>query len=354
MKILHYVDEANLAWAKPWIQLLLQLEKKGCENIVLCPPNGSLSRFLEDYSIPHMVAEAWTPWLPAGCRKVRKAIDSIRPHILHTRLSSAARIGGYWGKRLGIPVVSTIDKYPKKKYYMNSDMIVGCSAAVSRHMENTGFPAEKIVTIHNPVDVEYYCRDDKTRESFRKKSGLRDDESLFLGLGRFIDWKAFDILIRACARISSSKKWKLWLVGDGPDREKLHGLVSECNMDGSTVFWGYAEDVRPYMWAADLFVQPSNKPEGFSLALLEAMASGLPVAATKIGGTLDILCGGDEGQLFAVDDVEALRGILERFLALPKGEKDRMGRNAANVASRFSTSVIAGRYAALYEKILVS
>ena len=348
MRILHYVNEANLAWGRPWVQLLLSLEEMGLRNVVLCPPGGTLARLLEEYSVPHIYSGALVPWFPPFCKGVGNAIEKIRPDVLHTRLSSAAFIGGYWGSRLGIPVVSTIDKYPRKKYYyMNSGVIVGCSAAVSAHMEKIGFPADRIVTIRNPVDSDSYQRSSEERSRIRNTAGVSEDDVVFLGLGRFVDWKAFDILIQACARIPKTAKWRLWLVGDGPEHKKLKRLVDEYALEDRTLFWGYVSDVRPFLWGADFFVQPSNKPEGFSLALLEAMAAGLPAAATKIGGTLDIL---DGGGVFPCepDDVEELRAILETFLSLSKEERDALGRDSLKSSSRFSVQVIAKQYSELY------
>ncbi|NLK18953.1 MAG: glycosyltransferase, partial [Synergistaceae bacterium] len=289
MKILHYVDEANLAWGRPWMQLILTLEKNGFANTVLCPPGGILSGFLKEHSVPAIYANAPLPWLPPLCHEVGWAIKRAAPDIIHTRLSSAAKIGGYWGKKLAVPVISTIDKYPKLKYYKNTNVAVGCSSAVTSHMIEAGFPEEQTVTIHNPVDGDFYRFNQDERESFRARAGVGPEETVLLGLGRFIDWKAFDLLIKACSSIKHLPDWRLWLVGDGPDRQKLESMADRLGLRDKATFWGFATDIRPFLWASDLFIQPSNKPEGFSLAILEAMAAGLPAAATTIGGTLDLL-----------------------------------------------------------------
>lgn len=350
MKILHYVDEANLAWGRPWMQLILTLEKKGFANTALCPPGGTLSGFLEEHSVPAIYAGAPAPWLPPLCREVGRAIKRAAPDIIHTRLSSAARIGGYWGKQLAVPVISTIDKYPKLKYYKNTQVAVGCSTAVTRHMIQAGFPEEQTVTIHNPVDGGFYRFNQDERESFRAKAGIRPEETVLLGLGRFIDWKAFDLLIEACSAIKDLPGWRLWLVGDGPDRQKLESMADRLGIRDKTTFWGFATDIRPFLWSSDLFIQPSNKPEGFSLAILEAMAAGLPAAATKIGGTLDLIDGGGLSP-FEVGDGEALAAILKNFLSMPREGRKKQGDEAVKSASRFYLDAIAAKYGELYKKV---
>lgn len=351
MKILHYVDEANLAWGRPWVQLILELEKLGFKNTVLCPPSGTLARLLEEYSIPAVFAKANVPWYPLLCRQIALTIREIKPDIIHTRLSAAAAVGGHWGRRYGIPVVSTIDKYPKLKYYKNSTAVVGCSTAVSEHMRAIGFPPNRIATIHNPVELPLYAPRREERLKIRAKGGAAEDEIVFLGLGRLIDWKAFHTLIEACAMLRTNAPWRLWLVGDGPERQNLQGLVKKHHIENRTTFWGHASDVRPFLWGGDLFVQPSNKPEGFSLALLEALAAGLPAAATNIGGALDLLHS-DAVTPFNVDDPLGLAKSLNNFISLTGEERKRLSVESVRLASDYSVEAIAERYGELYRRII--
>ncbi|MDD4438546.1 MAG: glycosyltransferase family 4 protein [Tissierellia bacterium] len=349
MKILHYVNEGNLAWVQPWMQLLDALRRKGVNNIIICPEEGTLSSIARDYNFETRTCTSTIPWAPALCIKVGEAIKEISPDLIHTRLSSAAAIGGYWGKKLNIPVVATLDKYPKTKYYVNVAHLVGCSRAVSKHMVDQGISEEKVSTIHNPILYERYVRDLNVRADFRKKAGLKEDQIVVLGAGRFVDWKAFDVLIKAAAKIESNRDWVLWLVGDGPERKHLEELVDKYALKKRTSFWGFASDIRPYLWASDVFVQPSNKPEGFSLMLLEAMASGLPAIATDIGGTLDILEDDVNGWLIKPNDIEGLSRIISS--ALNNKSLKAMAYNATEKASLFQVEPLAEQYMHLYESL---
>ena len=336
MKILHYVDENYLVWAKPWLQLISYLENSGVQNHILCRPGGTLGGYVAEAGLSLSTYKPLVASLPHLCLGISSIIRRIKPDILHTRLSSAAMIGGYWGKRLGLPVVSTIDKYPKKKYYLNSTRLIPCSSAVASHMKGQGFSDSDMELIYNPVDIDLYRRDSRRREYFRQTHDIGPGDFIILGAGRFVDWKGFDSLVKACSIVHKkkeiSRKWQIWLVGDGPEMQNYRKCVSDSGLEAKTTFWGFQSDIKQFLWAADLLVQPSREPEGFSLMLLEAMAAGLPVIATAIGGSLDIIDDEQSGWLFEPDDVQKLATILQRILLAETLEDyaDRAQKKAAD------------------------
>jgi len=263
-------------------------------------------------------------------------------------------IGGYWGKRLGIPVVSTIDKYPKKKYYLDCDKLIPCSSAVASHMKSLGFSESAMEMIYNPVDMVEYSRDISRRKAFRRKYNINEHDFVILGAGRFVDWKGFDSLIRACSLLRKEteieKNWHLWLVGDGPEMSRYKKCASESNVSDKTTFWGFQNEIKQFLWAADLFVQPSREPEGFSLMLLESMAAGLPAIATAIGGTLDIIDDNQSGWLFEPGDIQKLSVILKKLLKAESLAKYTY--NARRKAENFSVETIGEQTIRFYETLL--
>ena len=354
MKILHYVDENMLLWARPWLQLIKYLEGQGVQNHILCRPGGSLDKHVIENNIGLSTYKPFLPSLPQSCLGISTIIKRIKPDIIHTRLSSAAMIGGYWGKRMGVPVVSTIDKYPKKRYYLDSDMLIPCSSAVASHMRSLGFSESVMKLIYNPVNMDEYRKDFPRREDFRRQHNIAEDDFIILGAGRFIDWKGFDSLIQACSKLCKAneikKNWKLWLVGDGPEMSMYKKCVSDFNMEEKTTFWGFQSNIKSFLWAADLFVQPSREPEGFSLMLLEAMAAGLPAIATAIGGTLDIVDDNQSGWLFEPDDVQKLTATLHRILL--SDTLDKYSANAELKADIFSVEKIGYQTSRFYETVI--
>ncbi|HPU69617.1 MAG TPA: glycosyltransferase family 4 protein [Acetomicrobium flavidum] len=348
MRILHYVDENRLSWAQAWIQLLEALRKKGIENFVLCRPGGTLHEMLAQKGFTVFTCKPAIPWAPPLCACIKDVIKAVKPDVIHTRLSQAALLGGYWGKRLGVPVLCTVDKYPKAKYYKYAAHLAACSNDVARHMISQGFDGKKVTVVSNPIDVSRYEKPKSYVPQMRKSKSIPQDIPVILAAGRFVDWKGFDVLIKACAKLAGVD-FRLWLAGDGPQRKALENLAVGLGMTSHITFWGFLDDIRPLMWEADLFVLPSKTPEPFGIVALEAMACGLPIVATNAGGVLDFVnesC----GWLVRPNDSDDLAAVIKEALSC-----DRIRRTKAIAAKEkalnFDVSEIAEQYAALYRKL---
>ena len=349
MKVLHYVDDNVLSWAHPWIQTLAALRELGCESVVVCRPGGTLAALVEEagFSVRlYKPALSACPWLSLGLRDIIKAES---PDLIHTRLSSAARLGGWWGARLSLPVLATVDKFPKAKYYRKATRLLPCSSSAANHMASLGFARRDMTVIYNAIDVARYARNEKARQELRRSLDIPDDTAIFLGMGRFVDWKGFDDLIRAFALFLRERDgdFRLWLLGDGAERPALEALAEELGVSERVRFWGFMEDVRPYLWGADVYAHPSWGEEAFGLSLLEAMAAGLPCVASESGGMPEIL-NGRAGLLFPRRDIAGLvRGMEEAGR-----EASRLGAAALARAWDFDAAAIARQTWAVYQKIL--
>jgi len=201
VKILHFVNENRLSWVEPYIQLISYLDASGADNILMCNPGGTLSTKARAKGIKVLEYKPVLPAVPLFSRKAGEIILKTAPDIIHTRLSSASLIGGYWGKRLDIPVISTIDKFAKIKYNRFSDVSVAVSSSIKDWMKGYGYKSEKIEVIPNPVDVKFYSLNQEVRDETRKKWGIEDNEIVIAGAGRFEHEKGFDVLIKAVERL---------------------------------------------------------------------------------------------------------------------------------------------------------
>lgn len=310
MKILHYVDENRLSWAIPWTQIIGSLGSKGIKNVVVCRPGGTLSEILSNAGIDHFEYCPLVPAVPVLCKGFERLLKLIKPDIIHTRLSSAANIAGYWAKRTGIPLVSTVDKFPKARYYKNADCLVAVSNSVLAHCSSWGLQGIPIKVIPNSLDVRRYRPSGFDRKSFRSQHSLDPCGRVILGAGRLVSWKGFDLLLRSLSPIADKWKVELWIAGSGPEETKLRELAKELSVN--IKFWGFVSDIRPLMWASDLFVLPSVEPEPFGLVLLEAMAAGVPVIASRAGGAMDLV--EREDLLFRPGDASDLGAKIEAIL----------------------------------------
>ena len=355
MKILHYVDENNLSWARPYVQILKELRKFETENIVVCRPSGTLADLMRNSGFEVHEYKPLISSMPCINRGFCEILKHVKPDLIHTRLSSAANIAGYWGKKLKIPVLATIDKFPKKKYYENATKILPCSTPVADFMEAQGFSKERILILPNAVDVKFYEKNFEIRKEIRSRENLSDENICFLGVGRFVDWKGFDDLIKAFAEFLKNqrdhKKFFLWLAGDGQERKKLELLTKKLNLQSCVKFWGFVDDVRPLLWASDIYVHPSWGDEAFGLSLLEAMSAGLPVIASESGGMTEIL-NNSQGLLFPRRDTKKL---AEKMSELAKNIKkaDVLKFASLSRAQDFNVKIIAKKILEIYKKIII-
>lgn len=356
MKVLHYVDESNLAWGETWVQLLAELAMHGVENFVACRDYGTLTERLAKNGIRFGLCRPVSQMLPFTNTKLGGFIDEFKPDLIHTRLSSAAKIGGWWGKHKHIPVLQTIDKYPKLKYHKDGDFFAACSSSVRDYFVSLGVPREKIAVVHNPIDVSKYARDETVRHEIRSSYNVADGVKIVLAAGRFVDWKGFDVLIKGYDLYLSeheedADKSLFWLIGDGEEKEKLTNLAANARFSDRIKIFPFAKDVRPYMWAADLFVLPSKTPEPFGIVLLEAMACGLPAIATNAGGPLDIIEEGVSGWFAEPGDYASIAESLKRALASGDAAAN-MAKHALQRASVFNIHDICAATIKLYEKVI--
>ena len=351
IKILHYVDENILSWARPYVQILEELRNLGAENIIVCRPGGTLSDMLKNSGFEVHEYKPLISSLAFFDLGFHKILKSVKPDLIHTRLSSAANIGGYWGKKLNIPVLAAVDKFPKKKYYKNVTKILPCSTPVADFMASQGISREKMTVLFNAVDVDFYAKNISMRNEFRKRENLNEKNICFLGMGRFVDWKGFDDLIKAFAEFlknqNNNEKFFLWLAGDGPERGKLESLAKELNIDKQIKFFGFVNDVRNLLWASDVYIHPSWGDEAFGLSLLEAMSAGLPVIASESGGMTEIL-NNSQGLLFPRRNIKKLSEQMNEALK----KADVLSAASLLRAKDFDVKIIAEKTLDIYFLIL--
>jgi glycosyltransferase involved in cell wall biosynthesis len=226
--------------------------------------------------------------------------------------------------------------------------IVHVSESQAREAASLGLaPPSSSHVIVNGIDAARIAASSRPREEARHALGL-DPEALVLGtVARFDPVKALDTLLRAFALTAAEPAAHLVVIGDGPERSRLRALAGSLGIEDRVRFPGFIAEASRLLSAVDLYVSASRK-EGLPLAILEAMASGLPVAATRAPGHVDVVEEGVTGLLVTPDDHRALGQAMGDLLAEP-GVRAAMGQaGRRRVEERFSASRMAAETADLY------
>jgi len=143
---------------------------------------------------------------------------------------------------------------------------------------------------------------------------------------------------------------ELWLIGEGPDMEAVESILQQGQVENDVRYWGLQHDVAPLLAQADLLLMTS-KSESFCLAALEAMACGVPVLATRVGGVPEVVLDGESGFLFPVGDHETAVRMAVDLLSNPS-QHQAMRVMAGHHAARFGHHEIVPLYENLYQRLL--
>lgn len=167
---------------------------------------------------------------------------------------------------------------------------------------------------------------------------------------RLVPLKGLAYLVEAIASLRTEFSVRLQIAGDGPEREALENLVSRLSLQDGVEFLGWRPALQEVFSRWDVFALPSLE-EGFGMAALEAMAAGLPVVATDVGGLPELVQHGKTGLLVKPGDASALAGALREFALNPRWARE-MGTAAAEQAhSKFSAEQMAQSIAHIYEAL---
>lgn len=211
-------------------------------------------------------------------------------------------------------------------------------------------PANKACTVLNAVPIDHFFITPENRSWARQSLGLTN-EGLIVGcVGRLVELKNHAALIKIWPEVLRTRSdAKLVLIGDGPLRNTLQRLAEDLQVSEHIVFAGLREDVARLLPALDIFTLPSFT-EGVSIALLEAMATGLPPLASAVGGNMEVIRDGKTGLLFDLQQAPSLQQTLLKLI----GDDILRAQLASNARTwahaNASLDVLTTRYASLYDE----
>ena len=193
------------------------------------------------------------------------------------------------------------------------------------------FPPRRTITVHNGISVSNFSPSKLDGLATRSRLGIGSDEFLLICAARLSEVKGIDILLQAIAgAVRRGVACKCLIAGDGPLRENLARQTEELHLSDRVYFIGFQRDVRPFLHAASAFILTSHL-EGLPLAVLEAMACGLPCIVTNVGGSADAVKHGINGLVIAPGSVGEAENAIVR-LATQDAERLQMASKARSIA----------------------
>lgn len=260
-----------------------------------------------------------------------------------TGIPRAAVVHGYTAEDRKVAAFEAVDR----RLLRRVAAVVAVSAATRDALRDAGVPADRLHLVENAIDVDRVAAEAAAgRDAVRRAWALAEGERAVVALGRFSPEKGHATLVDAFRTVVADVPTaRLVLVGDGVLEADLRRAAAALPA-GCVVFAGWRTDPARCLGAADVFVLPSLR-EGLPLAVLEAMAAGVPVCATAVGGVPEALDGGACGVLVAPGDAPGLADALRRLLRSP----DEAGRWAAAARARVRARYDAAPQAAALERL---
>jgi len=367
-RVLHLIDSFDLGGAQTvLLDLVRHLPAQGFEiEVAAMHGRGVFCSTFEELGVrTHSLSRSKVP--PNYLFRLPVLLARKRFDILHTHLFGSIWIGVPIAALLRIPVRIVHDhcndaKRHKSRFTLYIDSLVNrlahATLAVSKStcdflLTHEGLVQEQVHLVYNGVCTQTFAPPSPSERSDARASfGIAPEEFVIGGVGRFVKQKNFSVLLDAVAAlIPKTPHLRLLLAGEGPLESELRSQAMRLGINERVIFAGFVRNRVALYHALDCLALPSLF-EGLPMALLEAMASGCPVVASKVDGMAEILTSGHNGLLFSLTEPGALRDTLA-YIIHDKALRCSLACAARSfVLKSFSAATQAARVAEIYRKEL--
>jgi glycosyltransferase involved in cell wall biosynthesis len=385
IRILRVIARLNMGGPAIHVSnLAAGLEPRGYETTLVA---GTLARgedsmaFLADrlgirvLTVPELQREVSPVHDARSIRQMTSIIRELRPHILHTHTAKAGAIAraaalvagdarppvvvhtfhGHVLKGYFDPLRTRVFKQVEKSLARTTDALIAVSPEVRDELVAAGIaPLEKFTVIRLGIPLEERLGDASADLDYRKLYGIPEDAFVVGWVGRMTAVKDTDAVLEIVrAARARGVDAVLVMVGDGPDRDRLEELAHALGIARSTFFVGYQAEVAGFYRLFDAFLLPSVN-EGTPVSAIEALASGTPVVATRVGGVPDVVRDGEDGFLFEPGDVDSAATRLVELASDPSLREAFGQSGRARVLERYSVARLVDDVDRLYRSQLVA
>jgi glycosyltransferase involved in cell wall biosynthesis len=293
--------------------------------------------------------------------RLHRALRTLRPEIVHSHLHVLRYALPSLLLLKGMSTLHTVHNLAERevesrarciqRYAFNHGVVpVAVSDEVAQSLKPL-YGIHSCRVIPNGIPTSQYAHPSVSRKEWRVKAGFRDDHVLFVCVARFAEQKNHALLLDAFAkRPAANPNAHLVLVGDGPLREQLQAQAKSLGLAERIHFMGVRTDIPEILKAMDVFVLSSDW-EGNPLSVMEAMAAGLPIISTAVGGVPGLLSNGKEGLLEERGDAAGLANSMAFLLESPDARRAMGAAAAQRAKAHFDVSAMVQQYEQLYEHL---
>jgi glycosyltransferase involved in cell wall biosynthesis len=325
---------------RSFVDLCAELLMRGHQVLAVCEARGAALPMLRALpGLDIVTVRVWGAWDPLARVAISRALRARRVEVVQCHLARAAHLGGAAARRLGLPTLAKTHNYVDLKYYRSIDCLVPTTRAQDVYLVEHGIPPDRVHRIPN------FSRLPATPAAGHALA----TPARVLALGRLVEKKGFDVLLDALDLLAARRPaaaLEVVIAGDGPLRAALEARARRLPVTIAVRFVGWVDAVAPLFATADLFVLPS-RDEPFGIVVLEAMASGVPIVATRTAGPLEVL-DADTAQLIPIGDATALAQAIADFLTDPSAARRRADGAAQAYRERYSADAVVPQYERLY------
>ncbi len=300
-------------------------------------------QFAEIGSITVNPVTVFGNWDIYAVRRIKTLIKSFSPDIVHAHLARASHIAGKSCHDIQVPLVVKTHNYVNLKYYQYVDMFITTTNDQKDYLIRHHIDALNVSVIPN-------------FSSLNIKNIIFQPENTsykVVAYGRMVSKKGFDILLKSFRKVvDQGIHAELIIGGEGPEYNKLLKLSTALDLKSHVTFYGWVDDVNALLEEADLFVLPSLD-EPFGIAILEAMARGVPIISTRTLGPLEIL---DQNTaiLIEIGDVDSLAQNICKAINDQQGSFQRARLAQEKFKTTYAKDVVVPELINLYKKVIAS
>ena len=358
---------SSRGWSGGQYQVLMLscgLRDLGHTVVLVCPPGSALAERAVAAGLTVELLEMRGQWDLMAVRLLARllrshAIELVNTHkpLPHTLALLAARLAGspvvVATRRVSFP----LRRHPFRRLKWSTGVagLIAVSQSVNRGLIASGIPADKVHTIYGAIDLKRFSPRPPDVE-LRRELGLSGDHLIIGKVGDYRSWKGYGVFLDAAAKIAAIHPEARFLAigGKSDYYGEMVRRVRSLGLEGRVLLTGFRADVERFYSLMQISVNCATEGEGLPGVLRESLAMGVPVIATDVGGSGEVVRDGETGLLIPARDPAALAQAIE-LLARDPALRARLGKQGQEfVAARFSITAMVGATEALYRRLLAT